>query len=105
MFWYSCVDNSYQDKEGILAYLFYSLSKTFISQLLLKKVLLNSEATFELFAIELSSIVFISSTKTLTKREAAILKVGAPGIITARKVIIAILKQSERSHLHNHLSN
>ena len=52
---------------------------------------------------------FISSSDTLTKREAAILKICPPAIITSSEVIIAeydaILGQLEREDFYNHLSN
>ena len=48
---------------------------------------------------------FITSSVTLPKREAAILKFGAPAISASREVIIprydAILDKSERTHLYN----
>ena len=50
-----------------------------------------------------------SVINTLTKREAAILKICPPAIITSAEVIIAeydaILDQSERENFYNHLSN
>ena len=56
-----------------------------------------------------SFIILISSSYTLTKREAAILKICPPAIITSAEVIIAeydaILGQWEREHFYNHLSN
>ena len=52
---------------------------------------------------------FITSSGTLPKREAAILKFGAPAISASREVIIArfdaILDKSERTHLYNDWSN
>ena len=61
------------------------------------------------FAIEFSSIAFITSSETLQKRRAAVFKVSAPVIITFREVIIAIydaiLDQSGRAYFFNHLSN
>ena len=54
-------------------------------------------------------IKLISSSDTLTKREAAILKICPPVIITSAEVIIAeydaILGQWERKNFYNHLSN
>lgn len=62
-----------------------------------------------LFRILFSSITFITSCVTLTKREAASLKFSDPAIITSHKVVIArydaILVQSERAHIYNHRSN
>ena len=60
-----------------------------------------------------SFIKLISSSDTLTKREAgreaAVLKICAPAIITSAEVIIAeydaILGQWERENFYNHLSN
>ena len=56
-----------------------------------------------------SFIKLISSSDTLTKREAAILKICPPAIITSAEVIIAeydaILDQGERENFYNHLSN
>ena len=53
--------------------------------------------------------IFFSSSDTLTKREAAILKICPPAIITSAEVIIAeydaILGQWERENFYNHLSN
>ena len=49
------------------------------------------------------------SSDTLTKREAVILKICPPAIITSAEVIIAeydaILGQWERKDFYNHLSN
>ena len=49
------------------------------------------------------------SSDTLTKREAVILKICPPAIITSAEVIIAeydaILGQWEREDFYNHLSN
>ena len=56
-----------------------------------------------------SFIKLISSSDTLTKREAAILKISPPAIITSAEVIVAeydaILGQWEREDFYNHLSN
>ena len=56
-----------------------------------------------------SLIKLISSSDTLTKREAPILKICHPAIITSAEVIIAeydaILGQWERENFYNHLSN
>ena len=56
-----------------------------------------------------SFIKLIFSSDTLTKREAAVLKICAPAIITSAEVIIAeydaILGQWERENFYNHLSN
>ena len=56
-----------------------------------------------------SFIKLISSSDTLTKREAVILKICPPAIITSAEVIIAkydaILGQWERKDYYNHLSN
>ena len=56
-----------------------------------------------------SLIKLISSSDTLTKREAVILKIFPPAIITSAEVIIAeydaILGQWEREDFYNHLSN
>ena len=56
-----------------------------------------------------SFIKLISSSDTLTKHEAAILKICPPAIITSAEVIIAeydaILGQWERENFYNHLSN
>ena len=45
----------------------------------------------------------------MTKREAAVKKIGPPAIITTAEVIIAeydaILSQWERANFYNHLSN
>ena len=55
------------------------------------------------------SFIKISSSDTLTKREAAILKICPPAIITSAEVIIAeydaILGQWEGENFYNHLSN
>lgn len=52
---------------------------------------------------------FITSSVTLPKRKAAILKFGPPAISASREVIIArfnaILDKSERTHLYNDWSN
>ena len=56
-----------------------------------------------------SFIELISSSDALTKREAAILKICPPAIITSAEVIIAeydaILGQLEHEDFYNHLSN
>ena len=56
-----------------------------------------------------SFIKLISSSDTLTKREAAILKLCPPAIITSAEVIKAeyddILGQWERENFYNHLSD
>ena len=56
-----------------------------------------------------SFINLISSSDTLTKREAVILKISPPAIITSAEVIIAeydaILGQWEGEDFYNHLSN
>ena len=56
-----------------------------------------------------SFIKLISSSGTLAKREAAILKICPPAIITFAEVIIAeydaILGQWEREDFYNHMSN
>ena len=56
-----------------------------------------------------SFIILISSTDTLTKRQAAIFKIFPPAIITSAEVIVAeydaILGQWEREDFYNHLSN
>ena len=66
-------------------------------------------ACFVLFGIAFSFIKLISSSDTSTKREAAILKICPPTIITSPEVIIAgydaILSQWECANLYNHLSN
>ena len=63
------------------------------------------------FGIPRNGIFFhlISASDTSTKREAAILKICPPAIITSPEVIIeeydAILGQWEREDFYNHLSN
>ena len=56
-----------------------------------------------------SFIKLISFSDTLAEREAAILKICPPAIITSAEVIIAeydaILGQWEREDFYNHLSN
>ena len=57
-----------------------------------------------------SFIKLISSSDKLRKREAAILKICPPAIITSAEVMIiaeydAILGQGERENFYNHLSN
>ena len=56
-----------------------------------------------------SFIKIVHSSDTLTKREAVILKICPPAIITSAEVIIAeydaILGQWEREDFYNHLSN
>ena len=56
-----------------------------------------------------SFIKLISSSDTLTKREAAILKICPPAIITSAEMIIAeydaILGQRDRENFYNHLSS
>ena len=56
-----------------------------------------------------SFIKLISSSDTMTKRKAAVLKICAPAIITSAEVIIAeydaILGQWQGENFYNHLSN
>ena len=56
-----------------------------------------------------SFVKLISSSDTLTKREAAILKICPPAIITSEDVIVAeydaILGQWEHENFYNHPSN
>ena len=56
-----------------------------------------------------SFIKLISSSDTLTKREAVILKICPPAITTSAEVIIAeydaILRQWERENFYDHLGN
>ena len=55
--------------------------------------------------IVFSSIMFICSSETSTNREAAILKLVPQYNHLAWVIYGAINDQSERAHLHNHLSN
>ena len=75
----------------------------------LKSVTPNLVASLVFFGIAFSFKIFISSSETSTNREAAILEISAPAIITSRGVIIAtydaILDQSDHENLYNHLSN
>ena len=69
----------------------------------------NFEACLVFLGIVFSFIKLISSSDTLTKREAAILKICPPAIITPAEVTIAgydaILGQWECENFYNHLSN
>ena len=64
-----------------------------------KSVTPNLVASLVFFGIAFSFKIIISSSETSTNREAAILKIRAPAIITSREVIIAgydvILGQSD----------
>ena len=66
-------------------------------------------ACFVFLGMAFSFIKLMYSSDTLTKREAVILKICPPAIITSAEVIIAkydaILGQSEREDFYNHLSN
>ena len=74
-----------------------------------KSVNPNFVACFVLFGIAFSFMKLISSSDTSTKREAAVLKICPPAIITSPEVIIvgydAILSQWECANFYNHLSN
>ena len=69
----------------------------------------NLLASFALYRIEFSPIKFFTSSTTLEKCEAAILKFSPPAIITSGKVMKtrfdAHLDQSECVHLYNYPSN
>ena len=75
----------------------------------MKSVTPNLVASLVFFGIAFSFKIFISSSETSTNREAAILEISAPAIITSREVIIAtydaILDQSDHEDLYDHLSN
>ena len=75
----------------------------------MKSVIPNFVACLVFLRMAFSFIELISSSDTLTKREAAILKICPPAIITSVEVIIAeydaILDQLEREDFYNHLSN
>ena len=75
----------------------------------MKSVIPNFVACLVFLGMAFSFIKLISSSDTLTKHEAAILKICPPAIITSAEVIIAeydaILGQWERKNFYNHLSN
>ena len=75
----------------------------------MKSVIPNFVACLVFLGMAFSFIKLISSSDTLAKREAAILKVCPPAIITSAEVIIAeydeILGQWERENFYSHLSN
>ena len=75
----------------------------------MKSVIPNFVACLVFLRMAFSFIKLISSSDTLTKREAAILKICPPAIITSVEVIIAeydaILGQWECENFYNHLSN
>ena len=75
----------------------------------LKSVIPNFVACLVFFGMTFSFIKLISSSDTLAKRKAAILKICPPAIVTSAEVIIAeydaILGQWERENFYNHLSN
>ena len=75
----------------------------------MKCVILNFVACFVFLGMAFSFIKLISSSDTLTKHEAVILKICPPAIITSAEVIIAeydaILGQRECEDFYNHLSN
>ena len=77
IFCYNCGDYSYQDKQGVLEGLLIPTSKNFIYFYNLKSAVPNSAACFVLFAIEFSSVVFITSSETLKKCLALVLKFSA----------------------------
>ena len=72
----------------------------------LKSVIPNFVACFVFLEMAFSFIKLISSSDTLTKREAAILTICPPAIITSAEVIIAeydaILDQWECEDFYNH---
>ena len=74
----------------------------------LKRVNPNFVACLVVLGMAFSFIKLISFSDTLTEREAAILKICPPAIITSAEVIIAeydaILGQWEREDFYNHLS-
>ena len=63
--------------------------ETYFHILPLKSVIPNFVACLVFFGMAFSFIKLISSSDTLTKREAAILKICPPAIITSAEVIIA----------------
>ena len=75
----------------------------------MKSVIPNFLACLVFLGMAVSFIKLISSSDTLTKREAAILKICPPAIISSAEVIIAeydaILGQWELENFFNHLSN
>ena len=75
----------------------------------LKRAISNFVACLVFLVMEFSFIKLISSSDKSTKREAAILKICPPAIITSAEVIMAeydaILGQWERENFYNHLSN
>ena len=75
----------------------------------MKSVIPNFVACLVFLGMAFSFIKLIFSSDTLTKREAAVLKICAPAIITYAEVIIAeydaILGQWERENFYDHLSN
>ena len=75
----------------------------------MKSVIPNFVACLVFLGMAFSFIKLIFALDTLTKHEAAILKICPPAIITTAEVIIAeydaILGQWEREDFYNHLSN
>ena len=88
---------------------FLATFSTIFRILPLKSVITNFVACLVFLEMAFSFIKVISSSDTLTKREAAILKISPPAVITSAEVIIAeydaILGQWKREDFYNHLSN
>ena len=73
IFCYNCGDYSYQDKQGFFSrFILISISKNFIYFYKCSAKL--TAACFVLFAIEFSSVMFITSSETLKKCLAVVLK-------------------------------
>ena len=96
----------YQDEQAVLRGnipLYQKLYPFVLKSVLLIFQHLSCSLQFNFLLLHLSL-----PHKHLTEREAAILKFGAPAIITLFSVIIVrcdvILDQSEHAHLYNHLS-
>ena len=98
-----------QNFHGNLNGFLVTFSTIFTSYLSLKSVIPNFVACLVLLGMAFSFIKLISSSDTLPKREAAILKICPPAIIASAEVIIAeydaILGQWECENFYNHLRN
>ena len=78
-----------QNFHGNLNGFLVTFSTIFTSYLSLKSVIPNFVACLVLLGMAFSFIKLISSSDTLPKREAAILKICPPAIVTSAEVIIA----------------
>lgn len=82
---FCCLNHSFT----IVLFTRIEISEQKLHNFLLESVRPNVVASFVLISIEFSSITFIPSPVTLTKRKATIVKFNAPARFTSREAIRA----------------